>query len=93
MFVAVGVASAMVLYEPAFAVIIRSTPAERRPNALLAVTVVAGFASTVFLPLAGLLNAHLGWRHALLALAAIHLATTAPLHALFLPRDRRSGVG
>lgn len=88
-FIAIGVASAMVLYEPAFAVIIRAVVIQQRANALLAVTIVAGFASTVFLPLTGLLNAHLGWRHALLALAAIYLATTVPLHALYLPRDDR----
>jgi predicted MFS family arabinose efflux permease len=57
-------------------------------GALLTVTIVAGFASSIFLPLAGLLNQHLGWRHALLALAAIHLVTTVPLHAALLPRDR-----
>lgn len=87
-FVIVGVASAMVLYEPAFAVIIRTVPSQRRAGALLTVTIVAGFASSIFLPLAGLLNQHLGWRHALVVLAAIHLVTTVPLHAALLPRDR-----
>jgi MFS family permease len=85
-FLAVGVASAMVLYEPAFAVLVARFDARRRPAALLAVTVVAGFASTIFLPLAGYLNEHLGWRPALLCLAAVHAAGTVPLHALALPR-------
>jgi predicted MFS family arabinose efflux permease len=76
----------MVLYEPAFAVIVTRFDPVRRPPALLAVTVVAGFASSIFLPLAGVLNAHLGWRHAVGVLAAILAAATIPLHFLALPR-------
>ena len=88
-FVGIGIASAMVLYEPAFAVIVQTVPAARRNNALLTVTIVAGFASSIFLPTAGWLNAHLGWRHALLALAATYLILTVPLHALTIPRRHR----
>jgi predicted MFS family arabinose efflux permease len=92
-FVLIGVASAMVLYEPAFSVIIRTVSTQQRAGALLTVTIVAGFASSIFLPLAGLLNQHLGWRHALLVLAAIHLVTTVPLHAALLPPDRALAGG
>jgi predicted MFS family arabinose efflux permease len=80
----IGIASAAVLYEAAFAAIIATRP--RQPaNALLAVTVVAGFASTIFLPLTGYLTDGYGWRTALLVLAAVHAALTAPGHAV-LPR-------
>ena len=48
----IGVAMAMVLYEPAFAAI-ASWFREDRDRAVLTLTVVAGFASTVYLPLAG----------------------------------------
>ncbi|MGW4498252.1 MFS transporter [Micromonospora sp. NPDC004336] len=78
----IGITGAMVLYEPAFAVIVSWFAPDRRPTALLAVTVVAGFASTIFMPLTGHLVAHLGWRGALLALAAVHGVSTVPLHAL-----------
>ncbi|GAA3016945.1 MFS transporter [Streptosporangium longisporum] len=62
-----------------------------RANALLALTVVAGFASTVFLPLSGLLvDAH-GWRTALVILAALYGATAIPLHALVVRRPARTG--
>jgi len=81
----VGVTWALVLYEPAFAVIVPRLPAERRALALLAVTVVGGFASTVFLPLTGALVEHLGWRTALLWLAAILGVVTIPLHAVAVP--------
>ncbi|MFI7284343.1 MFS transporter [Micromonospora chersina] len=80
--IGIGITGAMVLYEPAFAVIVAWFTPDRRPTALLAVTVVAGFASTIFMPLTGLLVAHLGWRGALLTLAAIHGTVTIPLHAL-----------
>lgn len=85
-FAVIGLASAMALYEPAFAVIIGVVDQHSRPNALLAVTIVAGFASTIFLPLAGLLEERLGWRTAVLVLAGIHAVATIPLHALALPR-------
>ncbi|SCG74664.1 MFS transporter [Micromonospora coxensis] len=86
--VAIGVTGAMVLYEPAFAVVVSWFGPDRRPTALLVVTLVAGFASTVFMPLTGLLEAHLGWRGALLVLAAVHGAVTVPLHALTVRRPR-----
>ncbi|MEH0929758.1 MFS transporter [Micromonospora sp. CPCC 205558] len=84
--IGIGVTGAMVLYEPAFAVIVAWFTADRRATALLAVTIVAGFASTIFMPLTGLLTAHLGWRGALLVLATIHGAVTVPLHAFTIRR-------
>ncbi len=91
-FFGIGVATSAVVYEPAFAIIVRLYP-DRRNNTLLIVTVLGGFASTVFLPAAGALVAWLGWRHALLALAAIVLAGAVLPLALFVrdprgPRDR-----
>ncbi|MFF0369890.1 MFS transporter [Micromonospora sp. NPDC005087] len=84
--IGIGVTGAMVLYEPAFAVIIAWFTPDRRATALLAVTIVAGFASTIFMPLTGLLAAHLGWRDALLVLAVIHGLVTVPLHAFTIRR-------
>ncbi|MEU8265120.1 MFS transporter [Micromonospora sp. NPDC048999] len=80
--IGIGITSAMVLYEPAFAVIVSWFTPDRRAKALLAITIVAGFASTIFMPLASLLAGHLGWRGALLVLAVIHGVVTVPLHAL-----------
>src|SRR5207249_10074885 len=57
-----------------------------RANALLAVTVVAGFASSIFLPLTGVLMHAYGWRTAALLLAAIHGTITIPLHVLVVRR-------
>jgi MFS family permease len=80
--IGIGIASAGCLYEAAFAVIIAWHTPARRSGALLALTVVAGFASTIFLPLAGWLVDHHGWRDALLILAAIEGVLAVPLHAL-----------
>ncbi|MFI6833614.1 MFS transporter [Kribbella sp. NPDC050241] len=82
-FVLIGVASAMVLYQPAFAVIIAITPPARRSNALLSVTLVAGFANSIFVPLAGQLIHSLGWRIGLIILATV-VALTVPLHGIVL---------
>ncbi|MEU8664322.1 MFS transporter [Actinoplanes philippinensis] len=83
--IGIGAAASASLYEAAFAVIIAWHRPERRSSALLAVTVVAGFASTVFLPLTGWLTEQHGWRTALLVLAAVH-AVTVPLHAFAVRR-------
>lgn len=80
--IGIGIASAAVLYEAAFAVVVSWFDPPRRASALLAVTVVAGFASSIFLPLAGWLNDMHGWRTAVLLLGLIHAALTVPLHAL-----------
>lgn len=85
-FAGIGVVSAAVLYEPAFAVVVRWFAAGRS-RALLAVTVVAGFASTIFLPVSHALIDAFGWRDALLVLAGVLAVTTVLPHALVLRRD------
>lgn len=82
----IGLARSAVLYDPAFAVVVRWFHT-RRSDALLAVTVVAGFASTIALPSSNALIGALGWRHALLVLAAVLAVTTVAPHWLVLRRD------
>ncbi|MFI6742738.1 MFS transporter [Nonomuraea sp. NPDC050451] len=91
-FVVIGVASGMVLYEAAFAVIVARFTAPARATALLAVTVVAGFASSIFMPLTGALAQAYGWRQALVILAVLYGAAAIPLHALAVrwPRAART---
>ncbi|WP_449066801.1 MFS transporter, partial [Planomonospora algeriensis] len=83
---------AMVLYQSAFAVIVAWFDGHERgrAGALLALTVVAGFASTIFLPLSGLLVERFGWRQALVILALLYGAAAIPLHALVLRRRERT---
>jgi len=83
-FTGIGVAGAAVLYEPAFATV-NAWFEIRRQDALLTVTMMAGLASTIFLPAAALLTGLVGWRRALLILAGVQVATAVP-HALVLRR-------
>jgi MFS family permease len=80
----IGVSMAGVLYEPAFAVLTATFGADAR-RAITALTLVGGFASTVFMPLTQLLIATLGWRQALLVLGGLNLTVCLPLHVLFVP--------
>jgi len=83
--VALGLAMAMVLYEPAFAVV--ATWFEReRDRALTVLTVFGGLASTLLVPLATGLVVACGWRAAAARLALLLALTTVPLHALFVRR-------
>jgi MFS family permease len=82
--VCIGASMAGVLYEPAFAVITAVFGPDAR-RGITALTLVAGFASTIFMPLTQLLIGALGWRHALLVLGVLNLALCLPLHALFVP--------
>jgi predicted MFS family arabinose efflux permease len=86
-----GGAMAAVLYPPAFAALtVWGGP--RRLQALTAVTLIAGFASTVFAPLAAFLVGPLGWRQTYLVMAGV-LAATAPLLWLTLNHPWNPGSG
>jgi MFS family permease len=76
---------AAVLYEPAFWVV-SAWFARRRGLALTVLTVIAGLASVIYVPLSGWLVASQGWRRALVILALLVLVGTLPIHALLLRR-------
>ncbi len=81
-----GTAQAAVLYQPAFTVINRwYGPARVRPLTIL--TLVAGFASTIFAPVTAALCNAIGWRGTFLILAGLLGAVTVPLHARYLNRS------
>ncbi|MDQ0755947.1 MFS transporter [Arthrobacter sp. B3I4] len=83
---AAGMAQAAVLYQPAFTVISRwYGPARLRPLTVL--TLVAGFASTIFAPLTAALTSGIGWRGTFAVLAVILGVVTVPLHARYLNRS------
>jgi len=80
-----GIAMSAVLYEPAFAVLAGHLGLLTR-RGITIMTLVAGFASTVFIPLTHLLIESFGWRGALLVLAAMNLGLCAVLEGLSIPR-------
>lgn len=81
----IGLAMSATLYEPAFATVTAWFERDRA-RAVLIVTILAGFASTIFLPLSAWLVDLLGWRDALVALAVVLAVLTIPPHALVLRR-------
>lgn len=78
-----GTAQAAVLYPPAFAAI-TGWYGPDRVRALTTLTLVAGFASTVFAPLTAVLLDQMTWRQTYLVLGAILAVVTIPLHAMLL---------
>lgn len=80
-----GVASAATLYDAGFATLHHFAGASFRRSVTL-MTLLGGFASTVFWPLSRyLLEAH-GWRTAFAVYAGLHLLLCVPVHALCVPR-------
>jgi len=80
-----GVAMSAVFYAPAFAALTRYF-GTRAVRALTVLTLVAGFASTVFAPLTAALAAQMSWRQTYLVLAAVLAVITVPAHFFGLRR-------
>ncbi len=73
-----GVAMGLSLYEATFAIVTRAK-GEGARQAITAITLVGGFASTLAYPLSHLMAEIGGWRLALYVFAALNLAVAAPL--------------
>lgn len=81
--VGMGVCYAAMLYEVAFTVV-NQWFARYRGRAMAIITFSAGFASTIFQPLAAWLLPAYGWRGSVLILAGVLAVLNIPLHALVL---------
>lgn len=82
--VGIGAAMSAVLYEPGFAVLAAHLGLLTR-RGITIMTLVGGFASTVFIPLTHWLIEAYGWRGSLLVLAVFNLGICALLHAVSIP--------
>jgi predicted MFS family arabinose efflux permease len=80
-----GVASTLALSVPS-SIALAQVAGPRARQAISMLTVIGGFASTVFFPLAGALDVLVGWRGTLAIYAAIHLFACAPIHFFMLPK-------
>ena len=85
LWIGLGASMSAVFYEPGFAVLAQRLGFLAR-RGITFMTLVGGFASTVFIPLTHLLIAHYGWRGALLVLAGLNVLLCAIPHALSIPR-------
>ncbi|MCC7121158.1 MAG: MFS transporter [Gammaproteobacteria bacterium] len=84
LWLALGACMACVLMESLFALVNQHFGDDAR-RGMTAVTLVTGFSGTVFVPLIGALEPAVGWRDALLVLAAFNLVVCAPIHWVFAP--------
>ncbi|MDR5740122.1 MFS transporter [Caballeronia sp. LZ016] len=79
--IGLGLSMAATFYDPLFAVLTHRYPLRYKTKITL-VTLVAGFASTVFIPVTQFLVDVAGWRLALVALAACNLIICLPIHVV-----------
>ena len=89
---AIELAAAFVLYPLAFAALaqIAGAGAQRQ---IVHLTLIAGFASTLFWPLTSFLVAQLGWRGTYLVFAGLNLVACVPLHLAMARHVRQSRAG
>lgn len=73
------IASAFVLYNAAFAALVQIAP-QTAQRSITHLTLIAGFASTLFWPITTQLHEHLTWREVYLAFAVLHLVVCLPIH-------------
>jgi MFS family permease len=90
--IAIEVVGVAVLYDAAFATLATLGRSEAK-RAITHLTLIAGFASTIFWPLTGWLVEVLGWRGTYAAFAALHLLVALPLHAWIAARPRGEALG
>ncbi len=82
----IGLAMSVTLYEPAFVIVARWFH-RFRSRALTMLTFVAGFASVIYIPLAGWLVVSYDWRTALWIMAGLMAIGTIPIHAFVLRKS------
>jgi len=90
LWIGLGACQAVILYEPAFAVITR-VYGPRYKQAILLMTFLGGLASTFGIPFTQLLIERIGWRPSLEILAAIMVAV-AVMHWLFVPGPKDEAI-
>lgn len=78
-----GVVHAMTFYDPAFAVITANLGGQYRLG-ITTMTLIAGFASTIFMPATQVFIDWWGWRDTLLVLAGFNVLVGIFIHALVL---------
>lgn len=89
--VAMEAASSFVLYSTAFAALVQLA-GQNAQRSITHLTLIAGFASTIFWPISSVLLDYTDWRTVYLVFAALNLLVCAPLHA-WLGRLPRDGAG
>jgi hypothetical protein len=79
--IAVQFAGDLMLYDAAFTTLVQLSP-KRGARRITYLTLIAGFASTIFWPITSWLTAQVGWRETLIIFAALNLFVCFPIHRL-----------
>lgn len=86
--IAMQLSGTLALYDAAFAALVQATGPSARKR-ITQLTLIAGFASTIFWPLTTALHELMHWRLILLGFALANLLVCLPVH-LWLARQRRA---
>ncbi|WP_117193887.1 arsenite efflux MFS transporter ArsK [Rhizobium terrae] len=78
--IAIEVSANLVQYGAAFALLVQLRPEAAR-RSITYLTLIAGFASTIFWPITAALHALLSWQNVYLVFAALNLLVCLPIHA------------
>lgn len=89
--IAMEVASAFVLYATAFAALAQISPGRARAS-ITHLTLIAGFASTIFWPLTSALHSVMSWREVYLLYGLANLVVCLPVHVWLARHTRRIGT-
>jgi MFS family permease len=88
--VVVEVSANLVQYGAAFALIVQIRP-DVAQRSITYLTLIAGFASTIFWPVTSVMHAHLSWQQVYLVFAALNLLVAMPIHYWLSMGTRRNG--
>jgi MFS family permease len=88
-----GAAMSACLYDTAFATLSQHTSAVAYRRSVTVLTILGGFASTVFWPVSQILLEAWGWRAALGAYAVLHVLLCLPIHVVVVPRGPAHPTG
>lgn len=86
------VSSGMVQYQAAFAALVESDP-RTASRSITYLTLIGGFASTIFWPISAALTGYLSWREIYLVFASLNLFLCMPLHFWIRSLGKKAGDG
>ncbi|GLR53694.1 MFS transporter [Shinella yambaruensis] len=86
------IASGMVQYQAAFAALVEADP-RSASRSITYLTLIAGFASTIFWPITTVLLGHLSWREIYLVYAGLNIAVCMPFHVWIMRKGKVAAAG
>ncbi|ARM92545.1 major facilitator superfamily domain-containing protein (plasmid) [Rhizobium sp. CIAT894] len=86
------ISSGMVQYQAAFEALVEADP-RSASRSITYLTLIAGFASTIFWPIAMALLGYLSWREIYLVYAGLNLAICMPFHVWIMRKGKKGATG